>query len=140
MVKVFIVHPKSYFGRRNNLRANSRASKEGKKKKKKTTPFSMSLHIHWGNCKLNLGLGSWGVCNWGLQLRTSCELRVSLDWFSKRRPGNVKVSGEILGKIKEQKQHETFYIVPRIRIWGFWRPCAMFGIIHWKWVKNHEYN
>ena len=43
-------------------------------------------------------------------------MRVSLDWFPKRRPGNVKVSGEILGKIKEQKQHETFYIVPRIRI------------------------
>ena len=53
-----------------------------------------------------------GDCN----SETSCELRVSLDWFSKRRPGNLKVSGEILGKIKEQKQHKTFYIVPRIRI------------------------
>ena len=63
MVRAFTVHPKSYFGRRNHLRANFRASKGGGKKKK---TFSMSLHIHRENCKLNLGLGSWVVGNWGL--------------------------------------------------------------------------
>ena len=52
-----------------------------------------------------------GDCN----SERSCELGISLDWFSKRRPGNLKVSGAILGKIKKQKQHKTFYVVPGIR-------------------------
>lgn len=89
MFKVFTVHSKIYFGRRINLRAKSRASKE---------TFQGGLHIHRGNGKFTLGLGSQGSCYWGCNSETKPELGVSLTGFLSRCPGNLKVGGEVLQK------------------------------------------